>query len=224
MRIKGSDLRKIINEEIQRSVSAGGRRGSVIREEAMPVGKNLLAQAIETQGSVGLGGRRMPMVGLVGDLSTYQKAWEENEQVIARMQQFIPNTAITQGRLMKGYIDFAKRGSTSPLAPRIMQVLDENLSPPAKARAIFAVLAGGDYSSSADHAGGAVLGIDLQNYERDRFDSKLESSYPGNTERFLSNMEFMAGFNLPAAVEKQMARGIAPGTVTPGDLEFEDSL
>lgn len=139
MRIKGSELRRIIKEEIRR---ANGSR--LIREG---IDMQQLDTAIDQEDAIlddlsRDGGITPQIHSTRSPLRTYKKIVESLTKVLTKVEDAILPDAEAKGRVVPGFIEFASLGSQSPMARQIMEVVNQNTDIRYKARAIVAIFGG----------------------------------------------------------------------------------
>jgi hypothetical protein len=138
MRIKGSELKRIIREEISRS---SGRR--IIREG---IDMQQLGAAIEQEEEIinalmAKGG--VPVLHSErAHLGRYKRLVEHLTKILTKVDEAILPDAEAKGRIVPGFTEFASLGSQSPMARQIMEATNVNADIRYKARAIVAIFGG----------------------------------------------------------------------------------
>jgi len=213
MRINESTFRKIIREEARRVLREAG--------EGTGVGMNMVQAAYDANATTVLpNGTKIQQVALKNDpfngyLSNYRAAEKQVQKSVATLPGGKNGDA--GSRASTGFYAFAKTGSKSPFAQRIIAVKGMNLTPGGKARAILAIFAGSkNLESSWDKAGGASLGIDMQLSPTDALVKSFD-----DPQGFIEQIVSMASFDVEGETKRVLAKPEAAGSVSgvPGEME-----
>ena len=211
MNINESKFRKIIREEARR----------MLREAGAGVGMNMVQAASDAAATTILpDGTKVQSFALQNDpFNSYLSNYRAAEKQIQTSVATLPGGKNGEfgSRTSNGFYVFAKTGSRSPLAQSIIAVKNTKLTPAGKARAILAIFAGSkDIERSADKAGGAALGIDLQSAPT----TALVNSFAA-PQTFIEQIISMASFDVESETKRVLAKPEAAGTVTgvPGEME-----
>ena len=202
MRIKGSDLRRIIKEEIARSVRSSSRK--IIMEEVSRVSVEELAgaeDAFNRTYSPGGAYARSPF-------SRYKSAWGNATKGIKTMAGWLPdysltNTSQISEKAISGIEELGSLGSRHPLAQELMDIVDSDAPDTTKARMIFVTLAGGEIGNSRDRAGSNYIGLDDPAGAPNR--AKFDEKNMYNAPRFVvPNVRMLASTDIIAEYNKLM--------------------